>query len=290
MILLGVRQELQIQKESTFGVYLSSVHGETSTADPLQVLDTDSVLLPKAQVPLDAKKGDLLCVFIYKDSEDRPIATTLPPALELHQITRLTVKAAASIGAFLDWGLAKDLLLPYREQTHSLKEGDSVLAALYIDKSQRLCATMHIYPYLSTDSPYQKGEWVDGMVYEILPNFGAYVVIDDRYSAMIPSREITKALHAGDNVHARIAIRHEDGKLGLSLNDTIPNQLDTDANTVLTKLKEAGGFLPYHDKSDPKLITEQFRLSKNAFKRAIGHLMKDGQISIAEDGIRLKRS
>ena len=309
MIYLGIRQTLQIAKETNFGVYLSSPEGSsaastgTGSADPVPALarkamksaddslfylDETSILLPKAQVPEGAKQGDLVDVFVYKDSEDRAIATTEASVLTLAGLAELPVKAVTGIGAFLDWGLAKDLFLPYREQTRHLNAGDTVLVSLYIDKSQRLCATMRIYPYLSGGAPYQKGEWVDGMVYEVLPNFGAYVVIDKKYSALIPNKALQTHVSVGSTVHARVAVRHEDGRLELSLRDTIPQQLSSDGDMILAKLTSAGGFLPYHDKSDPEDIKTVFQLSKNAFKRAIGRLMKEGKITIEENGIRFK--
>ena len=147
---------------------------------------------------------------------------------------------------------------------------------------------MKIYPYLSTSSPYQKDDWVSGTVYEILPNFGAYVVVDGCYSAMIPNKEFNTRLNVGETIRARVAVRHPDGKLGLSLNDKIPQQMSVDGQMIFEKLEAAGGFLPYHDKSDPEDIKEVFSLSKNAFKRAIGHLLKDGLITIEADGIRKK--
>lgn len=292
MIYLGITQELKIQKETPFGLYLNGASELVPAFDKYvtapEALDTDSVLLPKSQIPDGASMGDILQVFIYKDSDDRPIATTLIPTLELGGLAKLTVKAVTPIGAFLDWGLAKDLLLPYREQTVPVKEGEQVLVSLYTDKSSRLCATMRVYPYLSTESPYQKGDWVDGTVYEILHNFGAFVVVDERFSALIPTKELNQPLTVGTPVHARVSIRREDGKLELSLNDKIPVQMDNDGAFILQQLDAAGGFLPYHDKSDPEQIKSQFRMSKNAFKRAIGHLMKEGYLIITDDGIQKK--
>lgn len=282
MIYLGKKQKLTVQRETPFGVYLVGPATEKTEAS----LSVDSVLLPKVLVPEGTKVGDALEVFISMDSEDRPVATIDCPPLELGGIAHLTVKAVTQIGAFLDWGLAKDLFLPYREQTHTVKAGDSLLVSLYIDKSGRLCATERIYPYLSTDSPYEKGNWVDGLLYEYLPNFGAFVAVDEKYSALIPNKELSGTPEAGIPVHARVSAKHPDGKLELSLRDTIPLQLDNDGAAILKKLETAGGFLPYHDKTDSETIKEVFGLSKNAFKRAIGHLYKAGTISITDSGIK----
>lgn len=275
MIKLGELQELEMSKSTDFGIYLKEPGSTTE----------ERILLPKAQVPKDIKPGDTLSVFIYKDSDDRPIATTLTPKVTLGTVALLQVKEVTTIGAFLDWGLAKDLLLPFKEQTERVHTGEQVLAALYIDKSTRLCATMKIYDYLQKDSFYKKGDKVIGTVYEVIRNFGAFVAVDNLYSALIPEKELKKSLKPGDSVEARVTAVKEDGKLDLSLNEEIPVQIDADAEMVYKLLTEAGGFLPYHDKTEPALIAEKFGLSKNAFKRAIGRLMKEQKLRITNDGI-----
>lgn len=275
MIKLGELQELEMSKSTDFGIYLKEPGSTTE----------ERILLPKAQVPKDIKPGDTLSVFIYKDSDDRPIATTLTPKVTLGTVALLQVKEVTTIGAFLDWGLAKDLLLPFKEQTERVHTGEQVLAALYIDKSTRLCATMKIYDYLQKDSSYKKGDKVIGTVYEVIRNFGAFVAVDNLYSALIPEKELKKNLKPGDSVEARVTAVKEDGKLDLSLNEEIPVQIDADAEMVYKLLTEAGGFLPYHDKTEPALIAEKFGLSKNAFKRAIGRLMKEQKLRITNDGI-----
>ncbi len=275
MIKLGELQELEMSKSTNFGIYLKESGSTTE----------ERILLPKAQVPKDIKPGDTLSVFIYKDSDDRPIATTLTPKVTLGTVALLQVKEVTTIGAFLDWGLAKDLLLPFKEQTERVHTGEQVLAALYIDKSTRLCATMKIYDYLQKDSSYKKGDKVIGTVYEVIRNFGAFVAVDNLYSALIPEKELKKSLKPGDSVEARVTAVKEDGKLDLSLNEEIPVQIDADAEMVYKLLTEAGGFLPYHDKTEPALIAEKFGLSKNAFKRAIGRLMKEQKLRITNDGI-----
>lgn len=278
MIQLGKTQSLFVVKKSQNGVYLSD-SPSNNTARKTEVL------LPKNQVPEKIKMGDQMDVFIYRDSEDRLIATTSTPALELGEVALLKVKEVSSIGAFLDWGLLKDLLLPFKEQTYRVRANDRVLVALYIDKSNRLCATMHLYDFLRMDSPYQKDDKVIGTVYDILDHFGAYVAVDNRYSALIPNKELFRTLRPGDSIEARVTQVKEDGKLDLSLREKAFIQLEGDAYDIYKKLLEAGGFLPYHDKSEPELIKAEFQLSKNAFKRAIGHLYKAGKITIEQDGI-----
>lgn len=287
MILLGRMQTLRVVKKTDFGVYLTD-QGMETVASPVQdkkeVVDVPSILLPKTQAK-NLAIGDTVEVFIYKDSEDRPIATTAKPLLTMGAIARLNVKEVTGIGAFLDWGLAKDLFLPFKEQTFRVQKGDSVLVTLYIDKSSRLCATAKVYSSLASDSPYQKEDQVSGTVYEIIDAFGAYVAVDDRFSALIPKKELFTALKPGEKVNARVTKVQPDGRLVLSIREKSYLQMDVDCSLIYDALCKAGGFLPYHDKTSPDLIKAKFGLSKNAFKRAIGHLQKEGKLIIEEDGI-----
>lgn len=177
MIELGKIQTLEVQRIKEFGIYLGE-HGD----------EDHSVLLPKKQVPEGTKTGDTLTVFIYKDSEDRLIATTATPKLQVGEVAVLPVKDVAKIGAFLDMGLEKDLLLPFKEQNHKVRVGESCLVALYIDKSKRLAATMNVYSYMSNESPYKKDDRVTGTIYEINENLGAFVAVDNRYYGLIPKK------------------------------------------------------------------------------------------------------
>lgn len=287
MILLGRMQTLRVVKKTDFGVYLGDQGIESDFSfipDKKEIVDVPSILLPKAQAK-DLTTGDTVEVFIYKDSEDRPIATTTKPLLTMGAIARLTVKEVTNIGAFLDWGLAKDLFLPFKEQTFRVQKGDSVLVTLYIDKSSRLCATAKVYNSLQSNSPYQREDQVSGTVYEIIDAFGAYVAVDDRYSALIPNKELFTTLKPGEKVSARVTKVQPDGRLVLSIREKSYLQMDTDCSLIYDALIKAGGFLPYHDKTSPDLIKAKFGLSKNAFKRAIGHLQKEGKLLIEEDGI-----
>ena len=287
MILLGRIQTLRVVKKTDFGVYLSDQGIEPDTSfvpDKKEVVDVPSILLPKAQAK-DLTTGNTVEVFIYKDSEDRPIATTAKPLLTMGSLARLTVKEVTNIGAFLDWGLAKDLFLPFKEQTFRVQKGDTVLVTLYIDKSSRLCATAKVYNSLEANSPYQREDQVSGTVYEIIDAFGAYVAVDDRYSALIPKKELFTTLKPGEKISARVTKVQPDGRLVLSIREKSYLQMDTDSALIYDALIKAGGFLPYHDKTSPELIKAKFGLSKNAFKRAIGHLQKEGKLLIEDDGI-----
>ena len=270
-------QELIVTKETNFGVYLNTPGGD----------ETCHILLPKSQVPEGTKLKDALEVFVYKDSEDRPIATTQKALIELGGIARLYVKEISHIGAFLDWGLSKDLLLPFKEWLYEVKQGDEVLVTLYLDKSERLCASMKVYELLRCDSPYNKDDEVDGRVYETSDNFGVFIAVDDKYSALLPKKEVFETYHINQHVHARVTQVLEDGRLTLSVKKKIPEQMNEDAEYIFKCLKDAGGFLPFNDKSDPKDIKNQFHMSKNAYKRAIGHLLKDHLITIENDGIHM---
>ncbi len=273
---LGKYQELIVTKKTDFGVFLNTPTGE----------DSQKILLPKAQVPAGTDLKDVLKVFVYKDSEDRPIATTLEPDLTLGNVARLYVTQVTPIGAFLEWGLAKDLFLPFKEQLYKVQEGDAVLVTLYIDKSKRLCASMHVYDALRNDSNYQKDDEVSGRVYEISENFGVFVAVDDMYSALLPKKEVFETYRINQPIYARVAQVMEDGRLTLSVKKKIPEQMNEDADFIYRCLEQEGGFLPFHDKSAPEAIKNRFHMSKNAFKRGIGHLMKKGLITIANDGIR----
>lgn len=265
---LGEKQVLTVVKKVDFGVYLGS--------------DEERVLLPKKQVPEGIEPGDPVEVFLYKDSSDRMIATTSEPKVTLGSLAVLEVVDVGRIGAFLDWGLEKDLLLPFREQTVKVEKGDRCLVSLYIDKSGRLCATMKVYPLLRTDSPYKKDDMVTGTVYEINREYGAFVAVDDRYSALIPRREMYGKMSIGQRVEARVAAVKSDGKLDLSVRGKIPEQMDADAGRIMARIEKSGGSIPFTDKADPERIKAELGMSKAAFKRAVGRLLKQGKIEIRE--------
>lgn len=278
VIQIGKRQELTIVKKVEFGVYLADKKEE---AQP-----EERVLLPGKEVPEGAEPGDIIDVFIYRDSKDRLIATTRQTELSVGETAVLEVKEVGKIGAFLGWTLEKDLLLPFREQTKKLEPGEECLAALYVDKSGRLCTTMKVYPYLRLDSPYRKDDKVEGRVYEISERFGVFVAVDDRYSGLIPQREPVRGVCVGDKVNARVSEVLEDGKLTLSLREKAYIQMGKDAGKIMEMLESRGGRLPFNDKADAELIREATGMSKNEFKRAVGSLYKQRLIVIEQDGIR----
>lgn len=275
MIRLGEKQKLLVVKEVEFGVYLA----------PSMEEDEPRVLLPRKQVPAECRIGDSMEVFIYRDSKDRLIATIREPGLVMGQVAELTVAQTGKIGAFLNWGLEKDLLLPFKQQRGRVEQGDSVLVSLYIDKSDRLCATMNVYDNLRTDSPYKKDDRVKGRVYEMSDNFGAFVAVDNQYSGLIPQKELYGNVELGKDVEARVIQVREDGKLTLGIRDKAYLQMDKDAEKILSLMEGRGGRLPFNDKASPDLIKQETGMSKNEFKRAVGRLLKERKIEIGPDSI-----
>ena len=257
MIQLGKTQCLNIVKKTDFGVYLGT--------------EDDKVLLPKKQVPEDVEVGDALTVFVYKDSSDRLIATTNKPKIQLGGLARLKVCEVSSIGAFLDWGLEKNILLPYKEQTTHVNEGDEYLVALYIDRSNRLAATMKVSRYLTTTDKYVKESAVSGTIIGIKPDHGVYVAIDDAYYGFITRNDIS-----------------DDMKLTISTHQKAYIQMDEDSVKVYDAIVKCGGSLGFNDKADPEIIKKHFDMSKNAFKRAVGRLLKQGKVEITENSIIAK--
>ena len=276
MIKLGEKQVLEVVKTVEFGVYLatSKEHQE------------ERVLLPIKQVPAGTKVGDTIEVFIYRDSQDRMIATTNEPKLTMGEVAELTVAEVGKFGAFLDWGLEKDLLLPFKQQKRRVRQGEKVLVSLYIDKSGRLCATTNVYESLRKDSPYQKEDRVTGRVYEISDNFGAFVAVDNQYSALIPKKELYGEVKLGEDVNARVINVLEDGRLTLSIREKAYLQIEKDAQKVLEIIDSYEGVLPFNDKVSPEIIKRETGMSKNEFKRAVGNLLKAGKIEIKEKVIR----
>lgn len=275
MLELGKRQVLIIVKKTDFGIYLAE--SEDSQ---------DKVLLPNKEVPEGASCGDKMEVFLYRDSKDRMIATTRHPKLMLGEVAVLEVKDVTKIGAFLDWGLEKDLMLPFKQQTRKVRQGEQCLVALYIDKSGRLAATMNVYEYLDLDSPYKKDDHVQGRIYQISEQFGVFVAVDDKYSGLIPRRDAAGNYYIGDMIEARVTAVKPDGKLDLSAREKAYLQIEEDAEAIMEAIEEFSGVLPFTDKANPEVIKRELGLSKNAFKRGVGRLLKEGRIVITERAIR----
>ena len=274
---LGEIQKLKIEKKVEFGVYLTD--GE------------QRVLLPKKQVPEDAKSGDEVSVFVYKDSKDRLIASTNIPKLTLGKFGVLSVSQINKVGAFMDWGLEKDLFLPFKEMTRQPSEGDEILVRVYIDKSERLCASMKgIYELLSKKPPYQVGDEVEARIYEFGHDFGTFVALEDKYSAMIPRHEDVSKYRIGDVIMVRITGIKEDGKCDVTIRDKAYVQMEDDAEALLQLIDSYAGVLPFSEKASPEVIKRETGLSKAAFKRAVGRLYKERKITLNDGKIRRSES
>ncbi len=206
--------------------------------------------------------------------------------IEYGEIGLLKVVAVTKIGAFLDGGREKDILLPFAEQTRKVSEGEEVLVSLYKDKSGRPALTMNVYNELSTESPYKKDDRVRGRVYQISERFGAFVAVDDMYSALIPAKEMFGDISIGQVIDARVTDVRDDGKLTLSVREKAYKQMDIDADAILKALDEYDGVLPFSDKAPGEVIKRELGMSKNAFKRAVGKLYKERRIVIEERSIR----
>lgn len=238
-------------------------------------------------LPQDKSVGESIDVFIYKDSDDRMAATLKKPYGQVGALVCLKVVDVTSIGAFLDWGLEKDLLMPLREQTCKPEKGKYYLVKIYLDKSQRLCATMKIDDDLQTNPSYKPGEMVEGMVYGYNPKLGAFIAIENKYYGFVHNTELFDHLRIGDKSSFRVIKIREDGRVDLSTRQVAHKQMTDDADRILQILAIRRGFLPLNDKSDPDEIKKYLSISKNAFKRALGRLLKEKKVKQTEEGISL---
>jgi uncharacterized protein len=275
MMELGKIQVLEVIRQTPIGMYLNARNEKSK----------DDILLPKSQVPEELKIGDDIEVFVYNDSEDRIISTVRKPMITLGELGVLKVVETTDIGAFLDWGLEKDLLLPFKEQEGEVKKGGEYLVTLYVDKSNRLCATMKVYEKLSCKSPYRNNDRVHGIIYSFNPQYGYFVAVDNKYHGLILLKEAYGSYSIGGKVDARIKKVREDGKLELSERESAVDAIEGDTKIIQDMLKKRGGKLDLNDNSSPEKINEELHISKKAFKRAVGRLMKEGAIKTTDEGI-----
>lgn len=277
MIDLGRIQSLEVIRKTQIGVYLNSKDAD----------DNEDILLPQNQVPQEIEIGDIIEAFVYRDSEDRIISTLKKPKLILGELALLNVIEISDFGAFLDWGLEKDLFLPFKEQVGNVVAGNAYLVGLYLDKSNRLCATMKIYNRLSTESPYSENDRVNGTVLNINKEMGAFIAVENKYKGLIPNKELYGNYNEGDLVKVRIKRILQDGKLELSLRKEAYNEIEGDAQIIIERLKSNDGSLLLNDHSTPEEIKAELNMSKNAFKRAVGRLLKEGAIKFTDEGIEM---
>ncbi len=276
MIEQGKKCKLKIVKRSTFGLFLGDESGE-------------EVLLPNKYCRDEMKPEGEVEVFIYRDSEGRKVATTLTPKIALHEFAQLKVNAASAVGAFMDWGLEKDLMVPFREQKQNLEEGRWYIVYMDLDqKTDRLYASNRIERYIQNDIiTVKEGEEVSMLVWQ-KTDLGYTVIINNIHKGLIYENEIFTSLRIGDLIPGFVKKIREDGKIDLALQAAgYRNTKDANSETVLTKLKENGGFLSVTDKSTPEEIYSAFGISKKAFKRSVGALYKQKIITLESGGIRL---
>ena len=277
MIKVGKRQKMKINNFSSKGAYLDAMTGD----------ENDNILLPNNELEgRELELGQEIDVMIYRDSEDRLIATLRKTAITAGTIGKLVVtEVNEKLGAFLDWGLKKELLLPFSQMDGEVNPGDEVLVGIYEDSKGRLSATMKIYSLLMPNKDYQKNDFVEGTVYRVNPDIGAFVAVDDRYFGLIPNSECFKKLHVGDKIEARVMRVREDGKLDLAMRELTFIQMDKDSELIIEKMKVLKTHFRFNDNSSSESIKDYFGISKKAFKRAMGKLLKEGKVEKTEDGL-----
>lgn len=276
MIKVGHMQTLVLANSTSFGVYLKAMDDNDSD---------EKVLLPAAQVPEGLGPDDKVEVFVYRDSMDRLISTVRRPKLVVGEIAHLNVVSKTKFGAFLDCGLERDLFLPFAEQICEIEEGKKYLVTMYVDKSDRLCARMDVYSLLTEDHDYKEEDKVKGIIYNIKESMGAFVAVDNEFHGLIPLREFYGHYQCGDEIEARVIKVREDRKLELAVREKAVTQMGTDAEIIMQKLNDNEGCLPYGDKTDPDIIKDELNMSKRAFKRAIGKLLKEKKVKIHDSKI-----
>jgi hypothetical protein len=245
-------------------------------------LDAPTLLLLGPEIPENAREGDEVAVFVTLDSEGRPLATTATPKLGLGEVAFLTVTACTDFGAFVDWGLPKELLVPFAEQTRKLRVGERQPIGLYIDNTGRLAGTMRVTELLDTSSAFVLGEWVEGEAWRDDPDIGLFVIVQRRFVGLVPQQE-PHTLSRGQAARLRVTRVHPDGKIELSLRGHAHEEMADDAQKILQLLKRPGA-PKLGDRSDPGQIRALFGLSKKAFKRAVGRLLRERLVDIDDQG------
>lgn len=281
MIKVGKRQKLIINNFSSVGAYLYA-----GTED-----DKDNILLPNNELEgRNLKEGDEVEVLIYRDSEDRLIATFRKTEALIGTLAKLeVVDIHPKFGAFLDWGLNKDLMLPKSQQETNVQVGKKYLVGLYEDSKGRISATMKIYKFLMPSNSINKGDIVLATVYRINDDIGIFVAVEDRYFGLIPKSECFEKYSIGDELSLRVMRVREDGKLDLSPRKLLSDQIESDADLVLSKMRILKSSFRFNDKSSPEDILDYFGITKKAFKRAIGKLLKNGLIEKNGEYFSLKK-
>jgi uncharacterized protein len=268
--LLGRSTKLELKRIGPSGAFLG---------EPESGAHSPTLLLLGPEIPQGARVGDALKVFVYLDSEDRPLATTRSPKLSLGEVAFLRVSAVMKFGAFVDWGLPKELLVPFSQQTHELEVGSRQPIGLYLDDSGRLAGTMRVTEMLRPRTRrFEQGEWVKGEAWRWDPEIGLFVIVERQALGLVPHHEPHR-LARGESAELRVSHVLPDGKLELSLRASAHEHIEDDAERILNALRGPGS-PRVGDKSDPDELRKLFGISKKAFKRAVGRLLKDGLVEI----------
>lgn len=279
--LLGRIAPLTIRRFASPGAFLALDDDDRSA-------EARVVLLPGAEVPEGAREGDTLEVFIYLDSEDRPVATLRTPKVMLGEVAFLRVTATPAIGAFVDWGLAKELLVPYKEQTRRLVVGERHPIGLYVDSSGRLAGTMRVSELLREKGEFELDEWVVGEAWRKEPGLGVFAIIERSFVGRLPEEE-PNTLARGDEARFRVANILPDGRIELSLRGPAHEEIARDAQAICDALGRPDA-PKLGDRSSPELIRTAVGLSKKAFKRAVGRLLARRAVTVDDAGfLVLKR-
>ncbi|MDN5352245.1 MAG: uncharacterized protein PWQ12_1165 [Clostridiales bacterium] len=279
MFYTGKVQKLYVNRISDYGAYLSDQHnGE------------DEILLPEKEMPKDLAIDQEVEGFVYRNADKNQVVSLKRPTIVVGEIAELVILKKSKNGYFLDFGLEKDLFLPYNEAKGQFEEGDKVRVMLCLDPKDQLYASMKLYNHLETaGDAFKVNMHVKGLVYEIKPEMGAFVAVDGRYHGFIPKHELYKEIKPGAQIEARVTKIREDGRLNLSIREKAALQIHSDVDVIVEALKKEGGELFLNDESEPELIKRKLNLSKRAFKRGVGRLLKEGRIEMLESGIRLIR-
>ncbi|MES2593238.1 MAG: S1-like domain-containing RNA-binding protein [Bacteroidota bacterium] len=274
MINVGTYNELEVVKELDFGIYLKD--GDTE------------ILMPTKWVPAETKIGDTLNVFVFRDSDDRLIATTVKPYATADSFAFLEVKQVNAIGAFLDWGMDKDLLVPFREQSQRLEPGKSYVVFVYVDEeTNRVTASTKLNRYIENqDINLRDGDIVDLLIYSETP-MGYNAIINNLYSGLIYKNEIYEAIRIGDQIKGYVKHVREDNKIDLSLQKSGFELVDDVKWRILNLMKQNNGFLALNDDSSPEEIKSKLQISKKAFKKAIGALYRERLVKLTDKGVEL---
>jgi hypothetical protein len=272
MLLIGNFNTLKISRITATGAFFSSEAGE--------------ILLPGRLVPKGTAPGDELNVFIYVDSEDRLTATTRKPLAVVGDFALLKVKDNVTVGTFLDWGLEKDLLLPFGEQTVPLRRGEEVLVRVYLHSSDRVAASARLDRFLlPADGTLADGDMVELLIYAY-SDLGAKVVINNTYGGLLFKNELFTTPDIGQRLQGYVKKIREDGKIDVTLRAGGAREAAIDREVILDALKARNGLLPLSDKSTPESIAATLRMSKKSFKKAIGGLYKDGLVDMTPEGVK----